>query len=119
MKNLQKTIDNEYEVYYCEREGYSIHSLKSDLDYDLVELKSFKGTTTTDMIAIMPSIKDYGYVGMLTYFFGADDEAVNTAVEIIEDFEFGKTKMQSYLDMDSLNELLAHLLEKHITIRIE
>lgn len=119
MKNLQKTIDNEYEVYYCEREGYSIHSLKSDLDYDLVELKSFKGTTTTDMIAIMPSIKDYGYVGMLTYFFGADDEAVNTAVEIIEDFEFGKIKMQSYLDMDSLNELLAHLLEKHITIRID
>lgn len=119
MKNLQKTIDNEYEVYYCEREGYSIHSLKSDLDYDLVELKSFKGTTTTDMIAIMPSIKDYGYVGMLTYFFGADDEAVNTAVEIIEDFEFGSIKMQSYLDMDSLNELLAHLLEKHITIRIE
>ena len=119
MKNLQKTIDNEYEVYYCEHEGYSIHSLKSDLDYDLVELKSFKGTTTTDMIAIMPSIKDYGYVGMLTYFFGADDEAVNTAVEIIEDFEFGSIKMQSYLDMDSLNELLAHLLEKHITIRIE
>lgn len=119
MKNLQKTIDNEYEVYYCEREGYSIHSLKSDLDYDLVELKSFKGTTTTDMIAIMPSIKDYGYVGMLTYFFGADDEAVNTTVEIIEDFEFGKIKMQSYLDMDSLNKLLAHLLEKHITIRID
>lgn len=119
MKNLQKTIDNEYEVYYSDRDGYSIHSLKSDLDYDLVELKSFKGTTTTDMIAIMPSIKDYGYVGMLTYFFGADDEAVNTAVEIIEDFEFGSIKMQSYLDMDSLNELLAHLLEKHITIRIE
>ncbi len=119
MKNLQKTIDNEYEVYYCEREGYSIHSLKSDLEYDLVELKSFKGTTTTDMIAIMPSIKDYGYVGMLTYFFGADDEAVNTAVEIIEDFEFGKIKMQSYLNVDSLKDLLNHLSDKHITIRID
>ena len=118
MKNLQKTIDNEYEVYYCEREGYSIHSLKSDLDYDLVELKSFKGTTTTDMIAIMPSIKDYGYVGMLTYFFGADDEAVNTAVEIIEDFEFGKIKMQSYVSVDSLKDVLTPWAAKPRTMII-
>ena len=118
MKNLQKVIDD-YEVYYCEREGYSIHSRKSDLDYDLLELKSFGGTATTDIIAIMPSIEDYGYVGMLTYFFGADSEAVGTAVELIEDFEHGSLKMQSYLDMNSLNVLLSKLLDRHITIKLD
>ena len=118
MKNLQKVIDD-YEVYLSDRDGYSIHSRKSDLDYDLVELKSFGGTATTDIIAIMPSIEDYGYVGMLTYFFGADSEAVGTAVELIEDFEHGSLKMQSYLDMNSLNVLLPKLLDRHITIKLD
>lgn len=120
MKKLQEVIDNKYEVYYSDRDGYLIHSRKSELDYELAELKALNGTATTDIVAIMPCLKDSGYVGMLTYFFGAHvDEAIGTAVEIIEDFESGNIKMQSYLDMDSLNELLAHLLEKHITIRIE
>ena len=118
MKNLQKVIDD-YEVYLSDRDGYSIHSRKSGLDYDLVELKSFGGTATTDIIAIMPSIEDYGYVGMLTYFFGTDREAVEIAVEIIEDFEFGRIKMQSYLDMDSLTALLTKLLDRQITIRLD
>ena len=118
MKKLQKVIDD-CEVYLSDRDGYSIHSRKSDIDYDLVELKSFGGTTATDIIAIMPSIEDYGYVGMLTYFFGADSGAVETAVEIIEDFEFGRLKMQSYLGMDSLNVLLTKLLDRHIMIRLD
>ena len=118
MKNLQKVINN-YEVYLSDHDGYSIHSRKSDLDYDLVELKTFGGTATTGIIAIMPSIEDYGYVGMLTYFFGADSEAVETAVEIIEDFESGRIKMQSYLNMNSLNALLTKLLDRQITIRLD
>ena len=54
------------------------------------------GTATTDCIAIMPALENSGYVGILNYFFGANEnDAISIAADLIEDFETGKIKMQS------------------------
>ena len=88
--------------------------------YDLVELKSFMGTATTDCIAIMPVLENSEYVGILNYFFGADENvAISIATYLIEDFENGKIKMQSYIDMHCLNDLVTHLINKNITIKVD
>ena len=83
MKELKKVIKDNYEIYFSSRDGYSIHSIKSDVYYDLVELKSFKGTATTDCIAIMPALENSGYVGILTYFFGANENDAISVDEIL------------------------------------
>ena len=120
MKELKKVIKDNYEVYFSSRDGYSIHSIKSDVYYDLVELKSFMGTATTDCIAIMPALENSGYVGILNYFFGANEnDAISIAADLIEDFETGKIKMQSYIDMYCLNDLVAHLIDKNIAIKVD
>ena len=90
---------NDYELYFDEREGYSILNTKTKTTYSLLEGKSFGAKTTSDIIFIMKDAKFDASDDMISseefvnYFFGAsnykDDlyELLCAALSYIEDHQ--------------------------------
>lgn len=82
-----------------ENDGISFETNK--YKYDLLELKSYRGTSTSDIVAIMVADKEKGYIGMLDYSYGATDltESLIWAEDTIRDFEAGrKEPMETMLE---------------------
>ena len=90
---------NDYELYFDEREGYSILNTKTKATYSLLEGKSFGAKTTSDIIFIM---KDAEFDAsdnitskeeFINYIFGAsmyEDDSYGLlcdAVSYIEDHQ--------------------------------
>lgn len=94
---------NDYELYFDEREGYSILNTKTKATYSLLEGKSFGAKTTSDIIFIMKDAEFDASDDMISseefvnYFFGAsnykDDlyELLCDAVSYIEDHQQSMT----------------------------
>ena len=68
---------NDYELYFDEREGYSILNTKTKATYSLLEGKSFGAKTTSDIIFIMKDAKYDAFDDLesseefVNYFYGA------------------------------------------------
>ena len=73
------------------KEGIYIHSNKTQNNYELLEMVGYKGKATSDIVAIMIATEDEGYVGLLDFSFGANDEdaTIKWAKETIEEYEKG------------------------------
>lgn len=82
---------NGLELIKDEQDGYSFRSKKTGATYDLLEGKSYKGTSTSDIIFIMRGEEDKGYTNLVNFCFGAcflDDTLMNCA-DYINDYENG------------------------------
>ena len=70
---------NDYELYFDEREGYSILNTKTKATYSLLEGKSLGAKTTSDIIFIMKDAEFDTSDDMISseefinYFFGASN----------------------------------------------
>ena len=70
---------NDYELYFDEREGYSILNTKTKATYSLLEGKSLGAKTTSNIIFIMKDAKFDASDDMISseefvnYFFGASN----------------------------------------------
>lgn len=99
-------------IYKDDHEGYQIESSKTGLHYDLLELKSYHGKCTSDIVTITVSAEEMGYGGMLWFFFGADflNDTLNTSIDVISSFERGNKKLIGEMET---GELIA-ALEKRL-----
>lgn len=106
-------------VVKSDREGYSIVSEETGIEYDLLELESYCGKTTSDIVAIFVGLPESGYLGQLDYFFGASD--VSSMLEIckiaITEFENGEREMISSLDVDG--ELAEYIKHNNLKIKLK
>lgn len=86
--------NNDLELHYSDSEGYVIKSKKTGLIYDLLEMVSYGGSASSDMVMISIANENEGYIGMLDYVFGATDKVVtlNFCLGIVGDFEAGLKK---------------------------
>lgn len=100
-------------IYKDDREGYQIESSKTGLQYDLLELKSYHGKCTSDIVAIMVSAKEMGYGGMLWFFFGADflQDTLDTSIDVISSFERGNEKLIEEVEIEELIAVLENRLD--------
>jgi len=100
-------------IYKDEREGYQIESSKTGLVYDLLELKSYCGKCTSDMVAISVGGTEVGYVGMLCIFFGAGfiQETLETSINWISSFERGNENLIEEMEIEELIAILENRLE--------
>ena len=92
LKVYEKNAD--LELHYSGSEGYAIKSKKTGLTYDLLEMVSYGGSTSSDMVMISIANENEGYVGMLDYIFGATDKdaTLDFCLNIVSDFEEGLKK---------------------------
>ena len=92
LKVYEKNAD--LELHYSDSEGYVIKSKKTGLIYDLLEMVSYGGKASSDMVMISIANEDEGYIGMLDYVFGATDKVatLNFCLGIVGDFEAGLKK---------------------------
>lgn len=98
-------------VIESELEGISIVSDETGLQYELLELVSYHGKCTSDIVAIFVYLPETGYVGQLDYIFGASykDDMINNCKELITEFENGERKMISSCDAEGdLSEYVKH-----------
>lgn len=93
MLHLEKTR-NDLTLHYEQKDGCLITSAKTCFKYELLEMKCYEGTATSNMVMVAISIEGIGYVGMLDYIFGADDAEtmVDNCLDMVEDFENGDKK---------------------------
>ena len=87
--------NNDLELHHSDSEGYVIKSKKTGLTYDLLEMVSYGGKASSDMVMISIANEDEGYIGMLDYiYFGALDKDVvlDFCLDTINDFEKGLKK---------------------------
>lgn len=93
MLHLEKTR-NDLTLCYNQKDGCSITSTKTDFKYELLEMKCYEGTATSNMVMVAIAIEGIGYVGMLDYIFGANDveTMVDECLDMVEDFENGDKK---------------------------
>ena len=84
------------------REGICIVSEETGLQYELLELVSYHGKCTSDIVSIFVCLPEFGHVGQLDYFFGASykDVMIDDCKELITKFENGEIKMISNCDPD-------------------
>ena len=82
------------ELHYSDSEGYVIKSRKTGLIYDLLEMVSYGGKASSDMVMISIANENEGYVGMLDYIFGATDKdaTLDYCLDLVNDFEEGLKK---------------------------
>ena len=82
------------ELHYSDSEGYVIKSKKTGLIYDLLEMVSYGGKASSDMVMISIANEDEGYIGMLDYIFGASDKdaTLDYCLDLVNDFEEGLKK---------------------------
>ena len=92
LKVYEKNAD--LELHYSDSEGYVIKSKKTGLIYDLLEMVSYGGSTSSDMVMISIANENEGYVGMLDYIFGATDKdaTLDYCLDLVNDFEEGLKK---------------------------
>ena len=101
---MLKVIENE-------REGICIISEETGLQYELLELVSYHGKCTSDIVSIFVCLPEFGYLGQLDYLFGASykDDMIDNCKELITKFENGEIKMISNCDPeDNLKEYIKH-----------
>ena len=86
--------NTDLELHYSDSEGYVIKSKKTGLTYDLLEMVSYGGKASSDIVMISIANESEGYVGMLDYVFGASDKVatLNFCLGIVNDFEEGLKK---------------------------
>lgn len=92
LKVYEKNAD--LELHYSDSEGYVIKSKKTGLIYDLLEMVSYGGSTSSDMVMISIANENEGYIGMLDYIFGATDKdaTLDFCLNMVSDFEEGLKK---------------------------
>ena len=85
---------DDLELYYSDSEGYVIKSKKTDLIYNILEMVSYGGKASSDMVMISIANENEGYIGMLDYIFGASDKdaTLDFCLNMISDFEEGLKK---------------------------
>ena len=86
--------NTDLELHYSDSEGYVIKSKKTGLTYDLLEMVSYGGKASSDIVMISNANENEGYTGMLDYVFGATDKVatLNFCLGIVSDFEAGFKK---------------------------
>ena len=86
--------NNDLELHHSDSEGYVIKSKKTGLTYDLLEMVSYGGSASSDMVMISIANEDEGYIGMLDYIFGASDKdaTLDFCLNMVSDFEEGLKK---------------------------
>ena len=92
LKVYEKNAD--LELHHSDSEGYVIKSKKTGLIYDLLEMVSYGGKASSDIVMISIANEDVGYVGMLDYIFGATDKdaTLDYCLDLVNDFEEGLKK---------------------------
>ena len=92
LKVYEKNAD--LELHYSDSDGYVIKSKKTGLIYDLLEMVSYGGKASSDMVMISIANESEGYIGMLDYIFGASDKdaTLDFCLNIVSDFEEGLKK---------------------------
>ena len=93
LKEYEKNTD--LELHYSDSEGYVIKSKKTGLTYDLLEMVSYGGKASSDIVMISIANESEGYVDMLDYIYiGASDKdtTLDFCLDIINDFEAGLKK---------------------------
>ena len=92
LKAYEKNAD--LELHYSDSEGYVIKSKKTGLIYDLLEMVSYGGSASSDMVMISIANESEGYIGMLDYIFGASDKdaTLDFCLNMVSDFEEGLKK---------------------------
>ena len=92
LKVYEKNAD--LELHHSDSEGYVIKSKKTGLIYDLLEMVSYGGKASSDIVMISIANEDEGYVGMLDYIFGATDKdaTLDYCLDLVNDFEEGLKK---------------------------
>ena len=82
------------ELHHSDSEGYVIKSKKTGLIYDILEMVSYGGNASSDIVMISIANENEGYIGMLDYIFGASDKDVilDFCLNMISDFEEGLKK---------------------------
>ena len=92
LKVYEKNAD--LELHHSDSEGYVIKSRKTGLIYDLLEMVSYGGSASSDMVMISIANENEGYVGMLDYIFGATDKdaTLDYCLDLVNDFEEGFKK---------------------------
>ena len=86
--------NTDLELHYSDSEGYVIKSKKTGLIYDLLEMVSYGGKASSDIIMISIANENEGYIGMLDYIFGATDKdaTLDYCLDLVNDFEAGLKK---------------------------
>ena len=86
--------NNDLELHHTDSEGYVIKSKKTGLIYDLLEMVSYGGSASSDMVMISIANESEGYIGMLDYIFGASDKdaTIDFCLDLVNDFEAGLKK---------------------------
>lgn len=92
LKVYEKNAD--LELHHSDSEGYVIKSKKTGLIYDLLEMVSYGGSTSSDAVMISIANESEGYIGMLDYIFGASDKdaTLEFCLDLVDDFEKGLKK---------------------------
>ena len=92
LKEYEKNTD--LELHHSDSEGYVIKSKKTGLIYDLLEMVSYGGKASSDIVMISIANENEGYVGMLDYIFGATDKdaTLDYCLDLVNDFEEGLKK---------------------------
>ena len=86
--------NDDLELHHSDSEGYVIKSKKTGLTYDLLEMVSYGGKASSDIVMISIANEDEGYIGMLDYIFGASDKdaTLDYCLDLVNDFEEGLKK---------------------------
>ena len=92
LKEYEKNTD--LELYHSDSEGYVIKSKKTGLIYDILEMVSYGGKASSDIVMISIANENEGYIGMLDYIFGATDKdaTLDFCLDLVNDFEKGLKK---------------------------
>ena len=92
LKVYEKNTD--LELHHSDSEGYVIKSKKTGLTYDLLEMVSYGGKASSDIVMISIANESEGYIGMLDYIFGASDKVatIDFCLDLVNDFEKGLKK---------------------------
>ena len=92
LKEYEKNTD--LELHHSDSEGYVIKSKKTGLIYDLLEMVSYGGKASSDIVMISIANENEGYIGMLDYIFGASDKVatLDFCLDLVNDFEKGLKK---------------------------
>ena len=91
---LKVNKNAELELHHTDSEGYVIKSKKTGLIYDLLEMVSYGGKASSDIVMISIANESEGYIGMLDYIFGATDKdaTLDYCLDLVNDFEEGLKK---------------------------
>ena len=86
--------NKDLELHHSDSEGYVIKSKKTGLIYDLLEMVSYGGSASSDIVMISIANESEGYIGMLDYIFGASDKdaTLDFCLNMVSDFEEGLKK---------------------------